>query len=121
MVDIDGTFIGFVEIYYGLSKVIPKHFTIIDLGCAYNPQCFLFKDHKRYIAVDAFPKQERFQSENCEIYEMTIADFLDQHLHKFDLKQTFAICSYVPPWHDDNMALVSANFTNVFTYYPHGG
>lgn len=38
-------FIGFMETYYYLSKIIPKEYTVYDFGCAYNPQCYLFQDH----------------------------------------------------------------------------
>ena len=50
--EIEPEFLGFVKIYKNLSEIIPKHFTVIDFGCAYNPQSFLFKDHKQFIAVD---------------------------------------------------------------------
>ena len=41
--DIDEEFLGFLNQYKALSSLIPKHFTVIDLGCAYNPQCFYFE------------------------------------------------------------------------------
>lgn len=120
MCDIEPVFLGFTKIYKNLSQIIPKNFTVIDLGCAYNPQCFYFTEHKRYIAVDSW-KNQVFKSENCEVYFMTIKQFIQRHLKDYDLNETFAICSYVPPWGDDNMKLVRDNFINVFTYYPHGG
>ena len=125
--DIDGEFLGFLDIYEHLAAIIPKHWTIIDLGCAYTPQAFLFRNHFKYIGVDLpwnnsewHPdhKTERFKSDNTVIYEMPIAEFIDKHLCEFDMKNTFAICSYVPPWGGDNMKLARDNFTNVFTYYP---
>ena len=45
-------FIGFMETYYYLSKIIPKEYTVYDFGCAYNPQCYLFQDHAKFIAVN---------------------------------------------------------------------
>ena len=114
MCDIEPDFLGFTDIYENLSKIIPKHFTIIDLGCGYNPQCFYFKEHKKYISVD-IGKLIRFKSDNCEIYVMTIKEFIDKYLWDFDLDETFAICSYVPSC---EVKLVRENFKNVFTYYP---
>lgn len=118
LVDIGPEFLGFMNVYKALSLIIPRHFTVIDLGCAYNPQCFLFKDHRQYIAVDEDKKIKRFQSSNCKLYPMLISEFIEKHLQDFYLPETFAICSFVPPWHDDNMKLVRDNFVNVFTYYP---
>lgn len=118
--DIGHGFLGFIEIYKTLSQIIPKHFTIIDLGCAYNPQCFYFLEHKKYVAVD-YSKIKKFQSNNCEIFIKSISSFIKENLDNYNLDETFAICSYVPPWGDDNGQLVRNAFKNVFVYYPHGG
>lgn len=117
MCDIDYEFLGFTEIYERLAEIVPKHWTIVDLGCAYAPQAFLFKDHKAYVGVDVF-EIERFEAPNTTLHQMTIREFLERHLSEFDQDTTFAICSYVPPWHDDNMKLARESFKNVFTYYP---
>ena len=118
--DIDPTFLGFTSIYLALASIIPKHWTIVDLGCAYAPQAFIFKDHRAYIGVDLGLAKERFEAENTTHYTMPIADFIDKHGPDLHEDTTFAICSYVPPWHHDNMALVRGAFKNVFTYYPSG-
>lgn len=118
MCDIDAEFLGFTYIYFALASVIPKHWTIVDLGCAYSPQAFIFKDHRAYIGVDLGIAKERFEAPNTTHYTMPIAEFIEKHIDGFDQKTTFAICSYVPPWHDDNMALAREHFKNVFTYYP---
>lgn len=118
MCDIEEGFLGFTDIYKMLSEIIPKHFTVVDFGCAYNPQCFYFQEHKHYHAIDIFPDTERFMTSNCTFYEMKISEFIGKYLDLFDLDRTFAICSYVPPWHDDNIKIVKENFKNVFTYYP---
>lgn len=50
---------------------------------------------------------------------MTSADFIAKHADTFDKDRTFAICSYVPPWHGhDSLKLTREHFKNVFTYYP---
>jgi hypothetical protein len=116
--DIDYSFLGFVDIYYYLSKIIPTHFTVVDLGCGYNPQCFFFLEHKKYVAVDSFPNTVRFQSNNCTFYEMDIKQFILENIKDFDLDETFAICSYVPNWNNKNRQLAREYFKNVFTYYP---
>ena len=119
--DIEPGFMGFLKIYKFLSDIIPKHWTVVDLGCAYNPQSFYFTEHKRFIAVDNFSGVERFLATGTEFYEMSIECFIEKHLDDLFLDETFAICSYVPPWGADNMKLVRESFKNVFTYYPHGG
>lgn len=118
MCDIDSEFLGFTKVYLALASIIPKHWTIVDLGCAYSPQAFIFRDHKAYIGVDLGLAKERFEAPNTTHHTMPIAEFIENHRADFDQKTTFAICSYVPPWHHDNTALTRANFENVFTYYP---
>ena len=117
--EIQPDFLGFVYIYKNLSEIIPKHFTIIDLGCAYNPQCFFFTGHKKYIAVDV-SDCAKFKSDNCIIYEMTIGEFIKNNLCSLnlDFDETFAICSYVPFWYKDNSDIVRSAFKNLFVFYP---
>ncbi len=114
--DIDYDFLGFTDIYDHLSRIIPKHFTVIDFGCAYAPQCFYFEDHKRYIGVDYFVK-ERFEARNTEHILASIYDILyhiDYTKLRLDENETFAICSYVP----NQSELVRQNFKNCFCFYP---
>jgi len=115
--DIEPAFLGFVSTYLLLSFLIPKHFTVIDLGCAYAPQCFYFSDHKQYIGVD-LSVENRFHTDNSIMYIMSISDFIEDYIELFDLDTTFAICNYVPDWRNDNMELVRENFRNVFVFYP---
>lgn len=117
--EIEPIFIGFTDIYKALSTIIPKHFTVIDLGCCYNPQCYYFIEHKEYIAVD-ISDCIKWEAPNCRIFTMSIEEFIKTHLRDFFLEETFAICSYVPEWGADNGKLVREAFKNVFVYYPHG-
>jgi hypothetical protein len=116
--EIEPGFLGFTDIYEHLSKIIPKHFTIIDLGCAYAPQCFYFSKHKSYVGVD-ISHLVRFHCANSKFYEMSIQDFIAKHLQELYLPETFAICSYVPYGTEGDMRnIVGAAFKNCFTYYP---
>jgi len=114
--DIDIEFMGFIGIYKNLSQIIPQHFTIIDLGCAYNPQCFYFQRHKSYIAVD-IDNTIKFKSKNCIIYEEGIEKFIQNEIQKYDLDETFVICSYVP-LKDEINKLIRETFPNLFVFYP---
>ena len=112
--------------YYYLSRMIPKDWTVIDVGCAYNPQSYLFQGHKRHIAIE--PKWldkdfhfEYFQAPNTELLFMTGQEFIKNELPKMnlDLDKTFAICNYVPEWYGENpMELVRHTFHNCYVYYP---
>jgi hypothetical protein len=113
--EIDIEFIGFINIYKNLSQIIPKHFTVIDFGCAYNPQSYYFIDHKKYIAVDNDSSISRFHPPNCDIFVMDIKTWIDNNIDLFDIEETFAICSYVPSMQTE---LVRNNFKNVFVFYP---
>ncbi|MEK1908148.1 MAG: hypothetical protein AAAB13_20440 [Pseudomonas sp.] len=115
--DIDIEFLGFTSVYLALASIIPKHWTVVDLGCAFAPQAFIFKDHAAYIGVD-IGDRVRFTAPNTTHHKMKISDFVSKHVRNLDMDTTFAICSYVPPWHDDNRSLARQTFKNVFTYYP---
>jgi hypothetical protein len=114
--DIAPDFLGFTEIYENLAAIIPRHFTVIDLGCAYNPQCFYFQKHKAFISVDE-SDCDKFITPNCTVFVMSIADFIEKHIDEYDLDETFAICSYVPV-ESEEMQLVKSTFKNLFAFYP---
>lgn len=118
-VDIEPSFLGFVDTYYYLSKIIPTHWTVIDFGSAYNAQSFFFAEHKQYIAIDAGADTERFCSPNGIIFAKSIDSFLRDDLDSLDLdvRQCFAICNYVG---NEATLAIAQKFPNVFTYYPHG-
>lgn len=115
--DIDAEFLGFTHTYKQLASIIPKHFTVIDLGCAYAAQCYYFAKHKRYIGVDAYPLVQ-FHTDNTSHYHMSIQKFISDELPKMelDMKRAFAICSYVPDF--EAQKLVRSTFPNVFNFYP---
>lgn len=109
--------------YYMLSKMIPKDWTVIDFGCAYNPQSYLFQNHARHIAIE--PPQndsefhfEFFKAPNTELMFMTGQDFIEIELPRLalDLNKTFAICNYVPS--NDCCKMVRETFKNLFCFYP---
>ena len=110
MVDIDGTFLGFVDTYYYLSKLIPKSWTIVDFGCAYNPQAYYFRKHRAFIGVNAGIRK-RFHFENTDLFDGTIADYLKQNPPK---EKVFAICNNVP---SAETSLVREYYPNCFIYY----
>ena len=118
MCDIEPEFLGFVGIYERLSQIIPIDWDVIDLGCAYAPQAWFFENHKSYIGVDLGELNRRFSAPNTVHHKMTIQTFVCMQARDFDPRFTFAICSYVPPWHGDNIKMVREAFQNVFTYYP---
>lgn len=110
MCDVDGTFLGFVDTYYFLSKTIPQDWTVIDFGCAYNPQAYFFRKHKKFIGVDV-GKMKRFSFPNTEIFIGTIAEYLKQ---KSPAKKVFAICNNVP---SEETEMVRRYYPNCFVYY----
>jgi len=113
--------------YYNLSRVIPKHWTVIDFGAGYAAQSYLFTEHHRYIAVEPSIISrvtdfsfEYFKADGTERFDVTAGDFIRKELPMLDPKTTFAICNYVPDWYDESASeLVRHNFRNVFTFYPH--
>ena len=113
--ELDVDFLGFTEVYRSLSKIIPKHFTVIDFGCYLAAQCYCFGNHKKYVGVDIVD-MERFSLQNTEHYVMSIQKFIKEHGNEYKKETTFAICSYVPD--EDAVKMVRENYRNVFVYYP---
>lgn len=119
--DLEPCFMGFVETYYYLSKLIPKDWTVVDIGSAYAPQCYYFQDHAKYIAVEPPSRIKLFHMDNTEIYRMTAKQFINDMLPKLhlDMDKTFAICSYVPEWYNENpRGLTRRVFKNLYCFYP---
>jgi hypothetical protein len=109
--------------YYNLSKMIPKDWTVIDIGCAYNPQSYLFQNHARHIAVepewlDSDFCFEHFKAQNTELLFMTGQAFIKKELPKLnlDLSKTFCILNFVPS--DEVNVLVRQSFRNLYVFYP---
>lgn len=108
--DIDGFFLGFVDIYYFLSKIIPRDWIIVDFGCAYAPQAYYFRKHKKYIGVNP-TEIKKFSFKNTEYFIGTIKDYLNT---KPEQNKRFAICSYVTSNQTD---LVRKYYQDLFVYY----
>jgi len=112
--EIDESFLGFVETYYYLSLLIPKHYTVIDLGCCCALQSYYFINHKQYIGVDS-STNKRLKLTNTEHLYCSIKFYLNLW-DKKDTDEIFAICSYVPI----DTKEIREKFKNVYTYYPAG-
>ncbi len=122
--DIDGEFVGFIEPYEALSKLIPKDWTIFDFGCCYNAQCYFFDKHKAYHAIEPnnpnMPLEELFKAKNTIIHRCTTGEFLKNVFPtlKVHINKCFAIVNNVPNWYDeDSMKLVHEVFRNCYTFY----
>src|SRR6185437_2983318 len=114
--DIDETFLGFMDTYEALSKVIPKYWTILDIGCSYCAQGYYFKDHKKYIGIDR-SRNEVFQFKNSEYFIMNIA--LCATYYGAQDKDTFAILNYVPCTVEESL-FIRQSYPNLYCYYPYG-
>lgn len=120
--DIDGEFVGFIEPYEALSRLIPKDWTIFDFGCGYNPQCYFFNEHKAYYAIEPVSEEcdEIFCAKNTIIHRCTTGEFLKNTFPKLNLhiNKCFAIVNNVPNWYDeDSIKLVHDVFRNCYTFY----
>jgi len=109
-------FLGFVGIYYNLSKIIPLDRTIYDMGCCNGFQAWFFRRHKRYVGVDLIiPVEDRLSTPNSYHAHSSI----DAYCKILKPEQPhFAICNYVPPWHADNEKVTKDTFKHVFIFYP---
>lgn len=121
MCELDSEFLGFVDVYKNLSRIIPKGSIVIDFGCYPAAQSYFFARHKMYIGVDVV-SMRRFTPPNSVHYTMSIQNFIQIEVPKlfeeYDELKLCAICSYVPDFQATEM--VRKTFPNVFCYYPCG-
>lgn len=121
MCELDSEFLGFVDVYKNLSRIIPKGSIVIDFGCYLAAQSYFFARHKMYIGVDVV-SMRRFTPPNSVHYTMSIQNFIQIKVPKlfeeYDELKLCAICSYVPDFQATEM--VRKTFPNVFCYYPCG-
>lgn len=121
MCELDSEFLGFVDVYKNLSRIIPKGSIVIDFGCYLAAQSYFFARHKMYIGVDV-ESMRRFTPPNSVHYTMSIQNFIQIEVPKlfeeYDELKLCAICSYVPDFQATEM--VRKTFPNVFCYYPCG-
>jgi len=112
--DIDPFFLGFLDIYEHLAKIVPKKRTILDFGCAYGIQAIYFKEHKRYVGID-ISDCPKLKTGNSIYYKMSIKDFILKYKNKY--RNVFAISSYV---FSEEVNLIKSNFSDLFVYYVSG-
>lgn len=120
-VDLTPTFLGFVGIYRTLAAIIPRHWIVIDLGCAHAIQAYYFRFHRAYMGIDLVPVDARLHTPNALHYAMTAGQFVRRL--PGDLTPCFAICSFTPPrFGGEDVALITrTHFPNCFVYTPQGG
>lgn len=117
--EIDSTFLCFDDEYKFVLEHTNPSDIIIDLGCAYNAQCWYFKNYQRYIAVDLPMFDDvRFNSGNVEFFIMSIQKFIKEELPKLhlDLNNVVAVCNAVPD--KEAQKLVEKTFPRHFVAYP---
>lgn len=114
--DIDGQFLGFVDTYYYLAKIIPKDWRVIDFGCCYAFQSYYFRNHREYVGVDCSPCP-KWSFDNTTHINATISGYIEPRIaNKFDFNyKTFAISNYVP---SGQVEQIRAQFQNLYVFYP---
>ncbi|WP_418470948.1 hypothetical protein [Eubacterium callanderi] len=116
-IELDNEFLGFTNVYGAVLNFVPRHFTIVDLGCYIAAQAYLFKNYEKYIGVDVC-ELERFKPENAIHYQITIQEYLLKHTNDLCLETTFAICSYIPD--KEAVQMAREKFPNILVFYPAG-
>lgn len=123
--ELEPNFLCFDDAYSVISELLPKHMTIVDLGCYQAAQCYFFKDFEAYIGVDNYDLNYkskeytpplRFAAYNTEHYVMSIQDFMNRYEWTYGMDaDTYFIMSAVP-----NMAyeVLEGNCENYFWWYP---
>ena len=122
--DLGGDFLGFIDTYYHISRLLDDRYTIIDFGCAFAPQSYFFRNFKKYIGIDAMCDTFFRQNEvggNCEYYPHTdISQWLaDTYPHLLlNRRECFAIMNYVPDMSERRLNDVKKVFPNMYSFYP---
>ena len=107
----DPTFLGFIQQYEALSRIIPRHFIILDLGCGIALQAWYFRHHKEYLGVDTY-KGPRLQLDNVIHFKDDINQFIADY--DKDPNTIFTIVNYVPI----STTRIRKKYNNLFIYYP---
>lgn len=114
--ELENDFLGFLEAYDILRRIVPTDYVIIDLGCYMAAQALLFTQYRAYVGVDICNNLERFTTENTYHYGMSIKTFLDAPFQKYKDRKYFGICSYVPDF--DSVKEAEKVFDNILIIYP---
>lgn len=113
--ELDGCFLGFLEVYDAAARCIPRDFTVLDLGCAYAAQCWLFDGHARYVGVGPVG-DARFSAPNTEHVVATIQEFTARNAELCARGDVAAVCSYVPDFAATELA--ARTFAHCLVVYP---
>lgn len=124
MSELEYDFLGFEHVYLPIAEMVPKGFTIVDLGCYQAAQSYAFKNHARYFGVGHYDRLVshdfipplRFLPENAIHYVMSAEEFMEKYLDTFDLDETYFVMSYVPEFHDKADWLLSQVKHGTFVY-----
>ena len=129
--EINPDFLGFIQPYEIVSEMLPKEWTVIDLGCNAAAQCFFFSEHAGYVGVDLLRNKEadpedimsgicdstlRFESGNTTHYELDIKSFLTEHGDITEKPKTLALCVHVPD--NEAAAFADEKLSNILIYDP---
>lgn len=131
-------FLGFVDFYYRISKIISKDFIVIDFGCGLGFQHLFFDNHIGYIGIDHndWVRGENLNGErNYCFLKTSIEDFISNVEENIDpsfflnileengskpnkhhiTPRVVGICNKVPSLEARRM--INKTFTDVFNYY----
>lgn len=122
--DLSCDFLGFIDTYWHISRMLDDRYTIIDFGCAFAPQSYFFRNFRRYIGVDLMCDTFFRQNEedgNCVFYPHTdIQRWIEEVFPTLglDVTKCFAIVNYVPDMHGRCAKSAKEVFPNIYTFYP---
>lgn len=138
-VSICSDFLGFVDFYYKISKIISYDSIVIDFGCGLGFQHLFFDKHIGYIGIDCCDWSRGVKISKDKNYcflKETICDFISKFRNsdediKFllnllrengcQMKEPYitprivGVCNKVP--NVEARELVNNTFLNVFNYY----
>lgn len=90
------TFLGFLQVYHLGLQMLSTKARILDFGCGWAAQSYMFGDFEEYIGIEPNIKPNlRFAVSNTKHIQQTAQEFIKQN-KKDDTLSSFAFCSYVP-------------------------
>lgn len=123
--ELEGDFLCFDYVYKPIAEILPKEYTVIDLGCYQAAQCYFFRDFRNYIGVDiydiyscpSYRPPSRFYTDNTEHYVLSIEEWFDEAYRKYaDMDKLYFIMSYVPQYNDNPEYLCNMVENCTFVY-----
>lgn len=104
------------KLFFVLSQIIPKDFTVIIFDNGFNSTGYYFEKHKKCIVIDIGNDSNlMFKPKNCLIYSGSGEEFIRTDFIKFNIDPNQCFIIYCNKQNNDRLnRLIRMHFTHVY-------